>query len=231
MRRCAPVLAACLLLIASAPCRADERDDEGAAAARAQRRAAIERLAAEGRWDEMDSVPPTAHDDVEDWALQLRDRWWRPLEASRQPALPAGDAAGDVMARRRAWLAAGGQGPHPMPAAGEPDPWPVLAALVLDRQRRLAADFDDSGRLDAPELNRVLRDPPSDVETSTLTAIRMGLEKIDYAYDAKLDAASEEARRDGRLASGHAWRLVFVALGILAAVSAALAFLPRARRS
>ena len=230
MRRALVLALLAALVGAAAPASADDRDD-AAAAERARRRAAIERLAAEGRWDEMDSVPPTAPDDVEDWALQLRDRWWRPVDAGHRTDLPAGDAAGDVMARRRHWLAAGGQDPHPMPAAGEPDPWPVLAALVLDRQRRLAADFDGPERLDAPELNEVLRNAPADTEGGTLAAIRMGLEKIDYAYDAELDAASQEARDEGNAASKDAWQLVALALGILAVVSVLLAFLPRSRGS
>ncbi|MEZ6009154.1 MAG: hypothetical protein R3F05_15515 [Planctomycetota bacterium] len=189
-----------------------------AAAVRAQRRAATERPAAEGRWDEMDSVPPTAADDVEDWAIQLRDRWWRPVRTGRETDLAGGDPAGDVMARRRHWLAAGGQAPHPMPAAGEPDPLPVpSSALVLDRQRRLAAVFDDSGRLDAPELNEALRHAPADVEGATLAAIRMGLEKIDYAYDsAELGRSFERGpRRRQQGQQGSMAARVFAALGAL----------------
>ncbi|MCB9830372.1 MAG: hypothetical protein H6806_11520, partial [Planctomycetes bacterium] len=67
MRRALVLALLAALVGAAAPASADDRDD-AAAAERARRRAAIERLAAEGRWDEMDSVPPTAPDDVEDWA-------------------------------------------------------------------------------------------------------------------------------------------------------------------
>jgi len=217
--------------VSGAGARADDGEDAALVAARARQRAAIERLAAEGRWEEIDSVLPTSPGDVEAFALELRDRWWRPTETHGRGVPPTGDAVGDVMARRWAWLAAGGEAPHPMPAAGEDDPWPILAALVADRQRRLDASIDATDRITAPELNRVLRDSPAHAEGTTLAAIRMGLEKIDAAYDAELDAASDDARQAGREASARAWDRALLMLAVLAVVSFVLAFVPRRRAS
>ncbi|MGE0191924.1 MAG: hypothetical protein AB7T63_07750 [Planctomycetota bacterium] len=232
MRRVASGIALALALaLGAAGARADDGEDAALVAARAGQRAAIERLAAEGRWEEMDSVLPTGPGAVEAWALELRDRWWRPTDATDRPVLPKGDVTGDVMARRWAWLAAGGEDPHPLPAAGEDDPWPILAALVLDRQRRLDASIATPERLAAPELNRVLRDPPAHADGTTLAALRMGLEKVDWAYDAELDAASEEARQAGQEASTRAWNHALVALAALGVLCLVLTRVPRRRVS
>jgi hypothetical protein len=171
-------------------------------------RQGVERLFLEGRLEEVDRAMPEAPTALQAWPRLLRDRWWRRgATAAEGPAAPAGDP---LLARRLAWLADGGVAPHPLPQGEEVDPWPVLTALVLDRQRRLGRQ-EDPQRVKAPELNALRVE-----DTYTGTILRQGLEKLD-AYDGELAAASEEAwaRSDAAAARTRRWAWILLA-GLLA---------------
>lgn len=91
---------------------------------------------AEGRWEDLGPILGGAHTAAQRWPLLVARGWWR-LGDAAPPAAPEPDDALDALtARRLAWLAAGGREPYPIPGPNEREPWPVLAALVADRQER-----------------------------------------------------------------------------------------------
>jgi len=121
----------------------------GASAAGAEDKAADARRAAEqtfleGRCEDVEAVleerldTPAARHRTGWWPISLRGRWWRGGGSVSGPlsAQPLDEAS---MQWRRWLVADHTQGPHrafPDFAGGGEDPYPVLTALIRDRQRR-----------------------------------------------------------------------------------------------
>jgi hypothetical protein len=129
-----------------------------------------ERLAAqqewlEGRPDRLEQHLGTVADGVEARALlpfALRDLWWRPTGDEALGARcrdVAADTEDPVLADQLRWVLAGGGDPYPTYGVAAWDPWPVLTALVLERQQREAVGArwlpDES-----PVLRRRVLDAP-----------------------------------------------------------------------
>ena len=129
-----------------------------------------ERLAAqqewlEGRPDRLEQHLGAVADAVDGRALlpfALRDLWWRPIADAALGARCRDVAAGTgdpVLADQLRWVLAGGGDPYPTYGVAAWDPWPVLTALVLERQQREAAGArwlpDES-----PVLRRRVLDAP-----------------------------------------------------------------------
>lgn len=121
------VLLCCALPDRSAP--AGPASDEA--------RARAERAFLDGRYDDMDPAvgAGTTLADVE--PLALRDLWWRPKSGYRPPPIDPADVS--LPARRLRWLldpAIQTATPYPRPVPGETDAYPLMTALVEERQRR-----------------------------------------------------------------------------------------------
>ena len=121
-----------LATLASGPATAE--DDAGA-----PWRAWVQKEFLQGRLDQpfVDAALWEAEDPVALWPLALRDLWWRPAPDPdrRRHYEGAARSAPEVLQPPYQWLLDGGAEAFPAPPAAS-DPWPVLTALILDRQRR-----------------------------------------------------------------------------------------------
>ena len=196
----------------ASPPRAHAGDEASAGGARAQQawRTGVERSWAHGQLDALDTASPVGAEPPIAFVRWLRDGWWRRGRISGLDAVkPTGDALLDA---RLAWLRAGGRSAYPV---DDHDPWPVLTALVQDRQQRETDPLDDPTRA-------------FDAITSQDPWIARALDgaqiQLEVYLDTALEAANEEARQEGAAIQSAAWRRVWLALLALLTLTALAAW-------
>jgi hypothetical protein len=220
MRRATRVLAG-FVVAAGAVVGASPADADGPVSEGARRRA--EDAFALGMLEAVEASLRGGSSDVDLEPLRVRDVWWRPAGGASAPVPKDLES---LAGRRLVWLRAGGQGPYPTPTAGESDPYPLLTALVLDRQRR---ETRGAARLleETPLAPLAARsDPARYFLETTLTGALRGLTEA-------ADETQKARRAETRALAARNQALAAAALGALLAAGA-LSFLwarPRARGS
>lgn len=131
MTRALPLVLGVAAAMASAFLHAVPAGADGPLPEGARRRA--EDAFALGVLEEVETSLRGGTSDVDLEPLRVRDAWWRPAAGATPPVPKDIDA---LSGRRLVWLRTGGKGPYPVAGAGETEPYPLLTALVLDRQRR-----------------------------------------------------------------------------------------------
>lgn len=115
-----------------------------------------------GRIDQpfVDDALWAARDPIALWPLALRDLWWRPTPDPelRHVYEAAAARAPRALEPPYRWLLGGGDGAFPGPDP-DLDPWPVLTALVRDRQQR-----ESRGRRGLPTESPLATLPPRGTE-------------------------------------------------------------------
>lgn len=206
------LLAAGLTALGAVPAGADGPLPEGA-----RRRA--EDAFALGILEGVDASLRGATTDVDLEPLRVRDVWWRPAGGASAPVPKDLDS---LAGRRLVWLRTGGQGPYPTPAAGENDPYPLLTALVLDRQRR---ETRGATRL----LEETPLAPPAAQSEAARTFVQGVLPSALRGLTESPDEAERVRRTEIRALSGRNQSLAAAGLGALLAVAALLFLLARGR--
>lgn len=199
-------------------------------------RASAEQAFAYGRLGDVEALLGEGKAAVDREPLVLASDFWR-----LSPTRPAGarHAIGPSVSERRiGWVMRGrplwqagsspvgpGAAPYPEPAVGEPEPYPVLSALVRDRIRR--ETMGASGLPARSPLVEVRDEATSLFVKTVMTPVYLGPQR---------DAWTEEERRDfdrrrDRIASlaSRNRLLALGGVGVLLALAAVAAFVARPR--
>ena len=191
-----------------------------------QQRLAAQEAWLKGRPDEIEEHLGSAADTTTAMHLlpfALRDLWWRPRPGSdlRERSHRALRRLEGTLADQLRWILAGGGAPYPTFALAADDPWPVLTALVLERQMR---EMTGARWLpdESPVVRRKVLDAPEEwqdwyarwntwfYETYMRSAYEG--EDIERLSEAVQAADAEQARQADDIGTRNAWLALLAGL-------------------